>query len=192
MKYTKSLIDELIGKYGAEYFYNHERFYRSMVACLEDDDPTHYLSKYFQVYLRYLWMQKGIIRPKDKEGDQLLFTKGPAYVMSRFTTQVIEDKELIKHTYKEQTILYRQNAQIYRAKLKHVEKKFNTKYPFTCGICEKREKRGIGFYTRCEEFFLCEDCIKKYQINQNIANQPIIYSTPMGGASIYRMKNRRK
>ena len=66
------------------------------------------------------------------------------------------------------------------------------KYPFTCGICEKKEKRGIGFYTRCEEFFLCEDCIKKYQINQNIANQPIIYSTPMGGAAIYRMKNRRK
>lgn len=175
-KYTEIAIDEFIEHYGAEYLFVNERLCESMVLRLSKQDATHHLSKYFQVNVRYLWMKSGLIKPKKR--DKLLFEKGPKYIMSRIT-QVHENK-LSRVLKKEKQITYKQNAGLYRRKLKYVERKFRTKYPFICGICEERKKNGMGFYTLCEEFFICDDCLKRYHIPLNFDYIKFI-STPMGG-----------
>lgn len=178
-KYTEATIDEFIKQYGAEYLFVNERFYENMILRLNKQDESNRLSKYFQVNIRYLWMKLGLIKPKNKKGDLLLLEKGPKYIMSK--TKPVTAKKSSPLKKNEELFHYRNNARIYRGKIKHVERKFKTKYPFTCGICEKRKRYGMGFYTLCEEFFICDDCLKMYQFPLDVADKYKIIFTPMGG-----------
>lgn len=178
-KYAETTIDELIKRYGAEQFFINERFYESMVSRLNRQDDTHALSRYFQVHVRYLWMKLGLIKPINKKGDQLLFEKGPKFILSRTKPTTKDNKPI--DTKKEDSISCKHNAKIYRQKLKQVERKFKTRYPFICGICGKHKRKGMGFYTLCEEFLLCDDCLNRFQFPLNIADKYIFISTPMGG-----------
>ena len=82
-KLTEASIDEYIRQQGAEIFFTNNRIYTNMIERLSMQDATHHLSKYFQVNVRYLWMKQGLIKPKNKKGDLLLFEKGPKYIMSK-------------------------------------------------------------------------------------------------------------
>ena len=82
-KLTEASIDEYIRQQGAETFFTNNRIYTNMIERLSMQDATHHLSKYFQVNVRYLWMKQGLIKPKNKKGDLLLFEKGPKYIMSK-------------------------------------------------------------------------------------------------------------
>lgn len=127
-KYTEATIDEFIEQYGAKYLFVNERFYESMVLRLNKQDGTHLLSKYFQVNVRYLWMKLGLVKPKNKKGDLLLWEKGPKYIMSITKPITAEKSTPVKKN--EEIFHFRHNARIYKSKLKYVERKFRTKYRF--------------------------------------------------------------
>lgn len=196
MKYTEKTVEEYIKQKGGMFFWENERIYQRMILELSMQDASGVLSKYFQVNVRYLWMKEGLIKPKNKNGDLLLFTKGPEYIMNRSALKKVEKKTSVvkgeKSKQIEESVNFKDNARKYKSKLRYVTNKFHTKYAFTCGICEKRKRLGMGFYTKSEEFFLCNECMAKYQLSVKDDIEIKIYSTPMGGASQYKMKTRRK
>ena len=188
-KLTEASIDEYIRQQGAEIFFTNNRIYTNMIERLSMQDATHHLSKYFQVNVRYLWMKQGLIKPKNKKGDLLLFEKGPKYIMSKNPVSKQIEK---KAANKSPIVQYKQNAAKYKSKISRIKSVFTAKYPFTCGICEKKKALGKGSFTQCEEFFLCYDCIKRFNISYGAENKPKIFSTPMGGSREYRMNFRHK
>ena len=188
-KLTEASIDEYIRQQGAETFFTNNRIYTNMIERLSMQDATHHLSKYFQINVRYLWMKQGLIKPKNKKGDLLLFEKGPKYIMSKNPVSKQIEK---KAANKSPIVQYKQNAAKYKSKISRIKSVFTAKYPFTCGICEKKKALGKGSFTQCEEFFLCYDCIKRVNISYGAENMTKIFSTPMGGSREYRMNFRHK
>ena len=92
-----------------------------MIERLSMQDATHHLSKYFQVNVRYLWMKQGLIKPKNKKGDLLLFEKGPQYIMSK--NPVSKQIEKVAAN-KSPIVQYKQNAAKYKSKISRIKSIF--------------------------------------------------------------------
>lgn len=183
---TKRLIDEFINRVGAVRIYADQHLYESKIEELFIKDSSGYLSKYFQVNVRYQCLKEGIIRPKNKGGDLLLLKKGPEFIISRRPFTNSSEGVIIKNNRE------KQNAEIYKSRLQYIKKCFRTHNYFNCVICEKCRKKGVECKTLFEDFFICVECIEKYDLKIDVLNMPRIYSTPMGGDGKYKMKTRHK
>lgn len=134
-KFTEASIDEYIRQQGVEMFFTNNRIYTNMIERLSMQDATHHLSKYFQVNVRFLWMKQGLIKPKNKKGDLLLFEKGPKYIMSKKPVSKQIEKIAANKSPIEQ---YKQNAAKYKSKISRIKSVFTAKYPFTCGYVRRK------------------------------------------------------